>query len=132
SRNAKWKAGNDKAPHILEIDLQKYYIVTGITLHSGLLDEEKRDGETTQAAGFWSVKNFRFQYWDDANWTDLPGTQVLENRLTTAEFILNPPVTTFKIRLVADDGEAISVMELEIFGKEAPNMPAPPVETPAL
>jgi hypothetical protein len=126
SRTSKWQAGNNKAPHILEIDLQKYYNITRLIVHSGITDQEKKADEMSQAAGFWSVKNFKLQYWDDANWTDFPKGEVHENRLVAASFNFKPAVTTFKIRLVCDDGEAINVTEIEAFGKAAPNMPVPP------
>ncbi|MEJ5993754.1 discoidin domain-containing protein [Pedobacter sp. Du54] len=126
SRNSKWQAGNNKAPHIVEIDLQKYYNITELVVHSGILDAEKKPDETTQAAGFWSAKNFKMQYWDDANWTDFPKAEIHENRLVSAAFKFMPAVTTFKIRLVCDDGEAINIMEIEAFGQISPNMPAPP------
>jgi hypothetical protein len=126
NRNAKWQAGTAKAPHIIEIDLQKYYAITELVVHSGITDQEKKPNEMTQAAGFWSVKNFKMQYWDDANWTDFPKAEIHENRLVAASFKFKPAVTTFKIRLVCDDGEAINVMEIEAFGTVAQNMPAPP------
>ena len=129
SRTSKWQAGNGKAPHVLEIDLQKYYNIHRIVVHSGITDQEKKPDEMTQAAGFWSVKNFKMQYWDDANWTDFPKTEVHENRLVAAGFSFNPAVTTFKIRLVCDDGEPINIMEIEAFGQLAANMPAPPTLT---
>jgi len=126
SRTSTWQASNGKAPHIVEIDLRKYFTITEIRVHSGITDEEKKPDEMTQAAGFWSVKNFRLQYWDDANWSDFPQGEVHENRFTTASFSFTPAVTTFKIRLVCDDGEPISIMEIEAFGSETPNMPEPP------
>jgi hypothetical protein len=129
SRTSKWEAANDKAPHIVEIDLKKYYTITELRIHSGIMDAEKKSDEMTQAAGFWSVKNFKMQYWDDANWSDFPQSEVHENRLTTAIFKYNPAVTTFKIRLVCDDGEPINIMEIEAFGNEAVNMPEPPTVT---
>lgn len=132
SRTSKWEASNGKAPHIIEIDLQKYFVVNEIRIHSGIKDDEKKPGEMTQAAGFWSVKNFKLQYWDDANWSDLPQSEVHENRLTTNSFKYNPAITTFKIRMVCDDGERINVMEIEAFGKEAPNMPEPPKLTSSI
>src|SRR5689334_19844905 len=70
TRTSIWQAATNKAPHIIEIDLKKYYTITELRVHSGILDSEKRAGEMTQAAGFWSVKNFKLQYWDDANWSD--------------------------------------------------------------
>ncbi|MFN2438384.1 MAG: discoidin domain-containing protein [Chitinophagaceae bacterium] len=126
SRTSKWEAANGKAPHIVEIDLRKYYSITELRVHSGIMDAEKKPSEMTQAAGFWSVKNFKMQYWDDANWSDLPQSEVHENRLTTAIFKYSPAITTFKIRLVSDDGEPINIMEIEAFGAEAANMPIPP------
>lgn len=126
SRTSKWMASASKPPHIFEINLLKYYTINEVRVHSGIMDSEKETGEMTQAAGFWSMKNFKLQYWDDANWSDFPKSEVHENRLTTVAFKYNSPVTTYKIRLVCDDGEPISIMEIEAFGAEAPNMPAPP------
>jgi len=127
SRTSKWEAATGKAPHIVEIDLQKYYTITELQVHSGILDAEKKPDEMNQAAGFWSLKNFKLQYWDDANWSDLPNSEVHENRLASALFTFNPAVTTYKIRLICDDGEPVNIMEIEAIGIEAPNMPAPPV-----
>jgi hypothetical protein len=126
SRTSKWEAANGKAPHIIEIDLKKYYTISEIKVHSGIMDAEKGSDETSQAAGFWSMKNFKMQYWDDANWSDFPKSEIHENRHTTVVFTYKPAVTTFKMRLVCDDGEPISIMEIEALGKEALNMPAPP------
>lgn len=126
SRTSKWEAANGKPPHVLEVDLQKYYAINQVRVHSGLLDTEKRSNEQTQAAGFWSLKNFKVQYWDDANWSDFPKSEVHENRLTTVAFRYETPVITSRIRIVCDDGEAVNVMEMEAFGQEAANMPAPP------
>ncbi|WP_256013856.1 discoidin domain-containing protein [Desertivirga xinjiangensis] len=127
SRNSRWVASTNRAPHILEINLQKYHVINEIRVHSGIMDAEKRPDEMSQAAGFWSLKNFKLQYWDDANWSDFPKSEVLENRLTSAAFKFSPSVTTFKVRLICDDGEPVNIMEIEVFGREALNMPAPPV-----
>lgn len=126
SRTSKWGAATGNAPYILEIDLLKYYTINELRIHSGILDAEKKPDEMAQAAGFWSVKNFKMQYWDDANWSDFPASEVHENRLTTVTFRYRPAITTFRIRLVSDDGEPVNVMEVEAFGAEAANMPAPP------
>ena len=88
SRNSKWQAANGKAPHIVEIDLKKYFNISEIRVHSGITDAEKNADEMNQAAGFWSAKNFKMQYWDDANWSDLPKSEVHENRLTSARVYL--------------------------------------------
>ena len=126
NRTSKWQASTNKAPHIVEIDLKKYYNINELIVHSGITDQEKKPNEMTQVAGFWSVKNFKLQYWDDANWTDFPKAEIHENRQVAASFKFKPTVTTFKIRLVCDDGEAINIMEIEAFGTIAANMPEPP------
>jgi hypothetical protein len=126
TRESKWMTANGKAPHILEIDLQKYCTIDQVNIYTGIPDNEKTAEEKIQAAGFFSAKNFRLQYWDDANWTNFPNTEVLENRQTKVTFNFKPAITTFKIRFVCDDGEPISIMEVEVMGTEAKNMPAPP------
>lgn len=126
SRTSKWAAATGTAPHKLEIDLLKYYTINELRIHSGIMDAEKKLDEMAQAAGFWSVKNFKMQYWDDANWSDFPASEVHENRLTTVTFRYSPAITTFRIRLVSDDGEPVNIMEIEALGVEAANMPAPP------
>lgn len=126
SRTSRWQAANGKAPHIVEIDLKKYCTITELRVHSGIMDSEKKADEMVQAAGFWSVKNFKMQYWDDANWSDFPQSEIHENRLTSATFKYTPAITTSRVRLVCDDGEPISIMEIEVMGTETPNMPDPP------
>jgi hypothetical protein len=118
TRNSKWMSGNAKPPHILEIDLQKYCNVNRIVVHTGIPEAERSASEASQAAGFWSAKNFKLQYWDDANWTDIPNTEVHENRLTDVPYSFAPALNTFKLRFVCDDGEPVSIMEIEVFGTE--------------
>lgn len=132
SRVSKWEAANGKAPHIAEVDLRKYYNLTEIRIYTGIKDEEKKPDEMNQAAGFWSAKNFKLQYWDDANWSDMPGSEVHENRLTAVVFKYAPAITTYKIRLVCDDGEPDNIMEFEAFGTAAANMPSPPAASPSV
>jgi hypothetical protein len=118
TRNSKWMSGNVKPPHILEIDLQKYCNISKIVVYTGIPEAERTASEASQAAGFWSAKNFKLQYWDDANWTDIPNTEVHENRLTAVPYSFSPALNTFKLRFVCDDGEPISIMEIEVFGTE--------------
>ena len=124
TRESKWQSGNITPPHILEINLQRYCDISKIVVHTGIPESERTPAESSQAAGFWSAKNFKLQYWDDANWTDIPNTEVHENRLTDLPFVLTPAINTFKLRFVCDDGEPISVMEIEVFGRETENIPA--------
>lgn len=123
TRHSKWMSANVKPPHILEINLQQYCNINKVVLYTGIPELERTAAEATQAAGFWSAKNFKLQYWDDANWTDMPHTEVHENRLTTVPWSFSPAINTFKLRFICDDGEPISVMEIEVFGTETNNRP---------
>jgi hypothetical protein len=123
TRESKWMSGNIQPPHIFEINLQKYCNISRVVVYTGIPEAERTAAESVQAAGFWSAKNFKLQYWDDANWTDIPNTEVHENRLTEVPYTFSPAINTFKLRLVCDDGEPISIMEIEVFGKETNNIP---------
>lgn len=126
TRDSKWMTNPATLPpHFLEIDLQKYFQIDSVVIHTGIPEKDRTPAETGQAAGFWAVKHFRLQYWDDANWTDIPSTEITENRQTAAGFQFSPPILTFKMRLVAYDGEPLNVMEIEIFGEEVSTMVVP-------
>lgn len=126
SRKSAWISGEiARPPYWLEIDLQKYYDINQIIVYTGIPEAEKKQTEKGQAPGFWSVKNLRIQYWDDANWTDLPETELSENRLDKVIFTFKPLLSTFRLRLVSTDGEPIRVNEMEVYGSEKKNMPEP-------
>ncbi len=124
TRDSKWMSGDVVPPHVLEIDLVNYCDINKIVVHTGIPEDERTPAEARQAAGFWSAKNFKIQYWDDANWTDIAGTEVHENRLTEIPFTFSIPINTFKIRFMSDDGEPISIMEIEVFGTETDRVAA--------
>lgn len=126
TRKSTWMSSeNARPPHTLDIDLEKYYDVDKVVIYTGIPELERTHKEQGQAPGFWSMKNFKIQYWDDANWTDLPNTECTENRLDRLEFIFSPQLTTFQIRLISTDGEPIRINEVEVYGEEKRNMPIP-------
>lgn len=118
TKNSKWMSDNVRPPHILELDLKEYCNISAIVIHTGIPDSERSAAESSQAAGFFSAKNFKLQYWDDANWTDIPNTETHENRLTEIKFSFSPAINTFRLRFLCDDGEPISIMEFQAFGTE--------------
>ncbi|MEJ7769210.1 MAG: discoidin domain-containing protein [Chitinophagaceae bacterium] len=118
TRQSKWMSQNVTPPNILELDLQKYCNISRIVVHTGIPQAELTASELSQAPGFFSAKNFKLQYWDDANWTDIPNTEVHENRLTIVPYTFTPLLNCSRIRFVCDDGEPISIMEIEVFGTE--------------
>lgn len=123
SRESSWLSGVDaRPPHALDINLEKYCDINRIVIYTGIPEKEKRQEEKEQASGFWSMKNMKIQYWDDANWTDLPDTEITENRLDKLEFTFKPILTTFQLRLVSTDGEPIRINEIEVYGEVKNNM----------
>lgn len=126
TRKSAWMSSESaRPPHVLDINLEKYYDVDRIVIYTGIPELERTDKEQGRAPGFWSMKNFKIQYWDDANWTDLPNTECTENRLDKLEFTFSFRLTTFQIRLISTDGEPIRINEIEVYGKEKKNMPIP-------
>lgn len=126
SRTSTWMSGTEaRPPHILEINLERYYNVNRVVIYTGIPDNEQTEQEKGRAPGFWSMKNFKIQYWDDANWTDLPDTERTENRDDKLEFTFTPQLLTFRVRLVSTDGEPIRINEFEVYGTEKENMPVP-------
>lgn len=128
SRNSTWiSAAGSRPPHTLEVNLHNYYDIDSIILYTGIPIEEKSDYEKRQSPGFWNVKNFMIQYWDDANWTDLSETVTTENRLDKVTFRFSTPVSSFRFRLHSTDGEPIRVIEFEGYGKKNKTMTVPAV-----
>ncbi|TDG36007.1 DNRLRE domain-containing protein [Pedobacter changchengzhani] len=131
NRNSKWMSADVKPPHILEISFPNYCNINEIIIYTGIPENEKLPAEMGKAAGFWSAKNFKIQYWDDANWTDIPNAEVHENRLNEVKFKFPSPLNTFRVRMVCDDGEPISIMEFMVMGTETKNV-APVLNTDLL
>lgn len=126
SRASAWISGKSaRPPHTLDVNLERYYDVDRIVIHTGIPVAGQTERERDKAPGFWSMKNFKIQYWDDANWTDLPETERTENRLDRLEFSFRPGLLTFRVRVVSTDGEPVRINELEVYGTEKANMPLP-------
>lgn len=117
----RWKT----PPHILDITLPYYAVIDSVVVFSGIPENEQTAAEKKMAPGFHSVKNLSLQYWDDANWTDIPETVVTENRLDRLVLRLERPVTSFRFRLVSTDGEPVRIIEIEGYGKVDQTLKAP-------
>ncbi len=123
SKSSTWiPLDNARPPHWVEINLEKYYDIERIVFYNGIPEDDMTAREKEKAAGFYCVKNLKFQYWDDANWTDFPNTELTENRKSILSFDFSPRITAYKIRLIATDGEPIRVIDIQVFGKENPNL----------
>lgn len=126
SRKDSWMTAADaRPPHNISLTLGKYADIDSVVIISGIPEHEKSESEKGQAPGFWSVKNLKLQYWDDANWTDIPGTEITENRNGRIAFRFERKVRTYRIRMVSADGEQIRINEIYGFGKILDNMPSP-------
>ena len=127
TRDSRW-ISSAAIPHFLEVSLKHYCEVDSLVIVTGIPAAEKRPDEKHQKDGYWNVKNFILQYWDDANWTDLDETYTTENRKDTVSFRLRRPVTSCRFRLKSTDGEPVRIIEFEGWGRELKSMPAPSVE----
>ena len=134
TRRTTWlSAAESRPPHILEVTLPRYCDIDSLVIYTGIPEGEKKQAERGQHDGFWCVKNFILQYWDDANWTDIEGTLTTENRLERVAFAFKTPITSFKFRIYSTDGEPIRIMEFEGWGHVNTQLAKPaPVQTPSL
>jgi len=126
SRSSTWMSAKDgKAPHLVEFTLPFYARMDSIVVHTGILPEEMKASEKGRNAGFWCAKNFRLQYWDDANWTEIAETDITENRNERVAFHFSSPITSFRFRFFCSDGEQIRLREIEGYGAEDKSLAAP-------
>lgn len=49
-----------RTPHILDLNLQKYYDIDRIVIYTGIPEPEKTEQEKGQAPGFWAMKTSKF------------------------------------------------------------------------
>ena len=80
----------------------------------------------------YHIEDFQVQYWDGANWLNVPGGSITGNNKAWVQ-LLFPPITTSAIRVVVSKGAPDGysrIVELEAWGTDA-NAPIPtPTPTP--
>ncbi|MDE5962932.1 MAG: carbohydrate-binding protein, partial [Alistipes sp.] len=129
-RSSTWMPANDsRPPYLLEVSLDRYCDIDSMVIYTGIPEGERTQSESMQSAGYWNMKNFIIQYWDDANWTDIGETLTTENRLDKVVFRFRPAVTSFRFRIRSTDGEPIRIIEFEGYGRPNPSMPSPSTVT---
>lgn len=127
-RSSTWMPANDsRPPYLLEVSLDRYCDIDSMVIYTGIPEGERTPSESMQSAGYWSMKNFIIQYWDDANWTDIGETLTTENRLDKIVFRFRPAITSFRFRIRSTDGEPIRIIEFEGYGRPNPSMPSPSI-----
>lgn len=125
-RSSTWMPANgSRPPYVLEVSLDRYCDIDSMVIYTGIPEGERTQSESLQSAGYWNMKNFIIQYWDDANWTDIGETLTTENRLDKVVFRFRPAVTSFRFRIRSTDGEPIRIIEFEGYGRPNPSMPSP-------
>ena len=125
-RSSTWMPANSaKPPYLLEVQLDRYCDIDSLVIYTGIPEGERKAEEVDRAPGYWNMKNFIIQYWDDANWSDIDETLTTENRLDKITFRFTPPVTSFRFRISSTDGEPIRILEFEGYGKVNESMPSP-------
>lgn len=125
-RSSTWMPANgSRPPYLLEVSLDRYCDIDSMVIYTGIPEGERTQAESMQSAGYWNMKNFIIQYWDDANWTDIGETLTTENRLDKIVFRFRPAVTSFRFRIRSTDGEPIRIIEFEGYGRPNASMPSP-------
>ena len=125
-RVSTWMPANrTKPPYLLEVELDHYCDIDSMVIYTGIPEGERTTTESTQAAGYWNMKNFIIQYWDDANWSDIDETLTTENRLDKVVFRFTPRITSFRFRIRSTDGEPIRIIEWEGYGRVNNALPSP-------
>ena len=125
-RASTWMPANGaKPPYLLEVELEKYCDIDSLVIYTGIPEGERKENEMGRAAGYWNMKNFIVQYWDDANWSDIDETLTTENRLDRVVFHFRPAITSFRFRIRSTDGEPIRILEFEGYGRVNATMPSP-------
>ena len=118
-RSSTWMPANgSRPPYLLEVSLDRYCNIDSMVIYTGIPEGERTHAESMQSAGYWNMKNFIIQYWDDANWTDIGETLTTENRLDKIVFRFRPAVTSFRFRIRSTDGEPIRIIEFEGYGRQ--------------
>lgn len=127
-RSSTWMPANgSRPPYLLEVSLDRYCDIDSMIIYTGIPEGERTPAESMQSAGYWNMKNFIIQYWDDANWTDIGETLTTENRLDKVVFRFRPAITSFRFRIRSTDGEPIRIIEFEGYGHPNPSMPSPSI-----
>ncbi len=127
-RSSTWMPANgSRPPYLLEVSLDRYCDIDSMIIYTGIPEGERTPAESIQSAGYWNMKNFIIQYWDDANWTDIGETLTTENRLDKVVFRFRPAITSFRFRIRSTDGEPIRIIEFEGYGHPNPSMPSPSI-----
>lgn len=126
SRESAWiSAPASRPPHILEVTMPAYCDIDSVVICTGIPVNEMKESEKGRNPGFWGAKNFMVQYWDDANWTDIPGTMTTENGEERVVFKFAKSITSFRFRIFSTDGEPIRIMEFEGYGRKNNSLSAP-------
>lgn len=114
--SSRWLTANGApAPHWLEIDLQGTFGLDGARVLTG------HYGSNNQVVS--PVPEFKFQYWQDGAWVDIPGSAVQDNEDVDVTVKFTAPVITSKVRFYSDapgstvDGVTTNrIREIMVFG----------------
>lgn len=100
STGSGWHDATPTYPDWLEIDFGGAQFIDQIDVYT-IQDNYENPEKPTEAMTFtmYGVTDFQLQYWNGANWMDVPGANVTGNNKVVRRFTF-PPVLTEKIRLV--------------------------------
>jgi len=100
-----WRTGDVAGPHWLEITYPRLVTLASAHVYSGLLN--------ATPAELW--RNFRFQFHDGSDWTDIPGSAVSGNSNPEIVVVFTTPATATRFRLIGSDHSRRTLRELALF-----------------
>jgi subtilisin family serine protease len=122
-----WRDNTDAFPDWLQVDFNGSKTIDEINVFA-LQDNDANPSEPTQTMTFSTqgVIDFEVQYWDGSAWASVPGGVATGNNLVWRRFTF-PEITTGKVRVVVNKAlyGRSRVVELEAFGIDVPQPPAP-------
>ncbi len=138
-----WAAGggwNDKTsgvyPDWVEVDFNVTQTISQIDVYT-LRDQYKTSTPPItdiQTFSLYGARDFQVQYWDGADFVNVPGGAVFGNNRVRRRFVFLTPITTDRIRVLvtaAPDNLYSRIVEVEAFSCQPAVAPSPtPTPTP--
>jgi hypothetical protein len=124
-RGVNWENGGgwnddtrDQWPDTLEVAFSGARTINEVrvyTLQNNFHNPVEPDANTP--ADVYGIRDFDVQYWDGANWVNVPGGHVIGNDKAMRVFTF-PDILTSKIRVVVNNGRVYysRIVEIEAFG----------------
>jgi len=97
-----WKNASNGKPHWLKVSFGETYTIEKAVVIS--------------SPGNHMAANFKLQYFDGTEWTDISGTNITNNTQENVTFIFSEAITTNKVRFYSTEDKFMKIIEFELWG----------------